>query len=96
MLQQQSSLYQWKSGTQIPTPKNLDGGAEMFVLKGCIRDSKGEYPAGTWLRTPGNLLENPIAVKDSAAFIKYGHLHNKKINIVDKIVLEEMSIFQTY
>ena len=40
----------------------VDGGEEMFVLVGSLRDEHGEYAAGTWIRNPSGFereLESP-------------------------------------
>lgn len=71
----QTLIYQWDKGTKIEAPSLLKGGAEIFILKGNIKDRQGDYPAGTWLRSPSFLFDEAIASVDSAAFIKYGHLN---------------------
>ena len=44
-------LERWSAGTP-PVEHFADGGFELFVLDGELRDESGSYPAGSWLRLP--------------------------------------------
>jgi anti-sigma factor ChrR (cupin superfamily) len=51
------------------------GGEEMFVLDGAFHDEFGDYPAGTWLRSPAG-SKRPARAGDEGAllYVKTGHL----------------------
>jgi anti-sigma factor ChrR (cupin superfamily) len=56
-------------------PRQLDGGEEIFVLKGDFSDENGHYPAGTWLRLPDGFQHSPQTGEQGASLlIKSGHL----------------------
>ena len=46
-----SALVRWDMITQFTTHVH-PGGEEILVLQGLFQDEHGEYPAGTWLRSP--------------------------------------------
>lgn len=77
-LSSQTLIYKWEKGEEISSQTNQIGGAEAFVLKGRIKDKLGEYTAGTWLRTSDRLFDGGVAIEDSAAFVKYGHIRTSK------------------
>jgi hypothetical protein len=50
-------LERWAPGA-APGPRELPGGAELFIIEGALEDAEGRSPAGTWLRLPaGSTLE---------------------------------------
>lgn len=51
------------------------GGEEVFVIEGCFFDEFGEYPAGTWVRSPDQSSHNAFT-RDGGAllYVKGGHL----------------------
>ena len=52
-----------------------DGGEEILVLQGLFRDEQGEYPAGTWLRSPRWSQHTPFTGPEGALiYVKVGHL----------------------
>ena len=67
------ALYKWPAGTRYE-PHSHFGGEEVFVLSGTMCDEYGEYPAGTWLRSPHNSEHNPYVEEETVIWIKTGHL----------------------
>lgn len=55
-------------------PHTHPGGEEIFVVSGRIKDENGEYPAGTWLRSPPGSVHCPVALEDAQLWVKSGHL----------------------
>jgi anti-sigma factor ChrR (cupin superfamily) len=52
-----------------------EGGEEVFVIAGLIRDEQGEYPAGSWLRYPdGSAHEVSSGADGALLYLKAGHL----------------------
>jgi anti-sigma factor ChrR (cupin superfamily) len=52
-----------------------DGGEEIFIVDGLIRDEDGEYPAGSWLRYPdGSAHEVSSGGNGALLYVKSGHL----------------------
>ena len=52
-----------------------EGGEEVLVLEGAIRDADGEYPAGTWLRLPDGSEHDVTSGGEGALlYVKEGHL----------------------
>ena len=50
-------------------------GEEIFVLAGVFADEHGEYPAGTWIRSPHGSMHAPFTRSDGAlVYVKVGHL----------------------
>lgn len=50
------------------------GGEEIFVLKGTFKDEHGEYPEGTWLRSPHMSSHHPWVDEETIILVKTGHL----------------------
>jgi anti-sigma factor ChrR (cupin superfamily) len=51
------------------------GGEEILVLQGLFRDEQGEYPTGTWLRSPRWSRHTPFTGPEGALiYVKVGHL----------------------
>ncbi|MDX1481929.1 MAG: cupin domain-containing protein [Woeseiaceae bacterium] len=61
---------------ETPWPGNdVRGGAEFFVIDGGLRDDRGAYPAGSWLRLPdGGRAELSAGGDGALLFVKTGHL----------------------
>ena len=52
-----------------------EGGEEVLVLEGQIRDQHGEYPAGAWMRFPDRSEHEVTSAADGALlYVKVGHL----------------------
>jgi anti-sigma factor ChrR (cupin superfamily) len=51
------------------------GGEEVFVIEGTFYDEHGEYPAGSWIRSPDQSEHTPYTRADGALiYVKVGHL----------------------
>lgn len=71
---EQVALVKWASDTQF-NPHQHWGGEEIFVLEGVFHDELGEYPAGTWIRSPHQSQHAPFTRGEGALiYVKVGHL----------------------
>jgi len=65
-----TSLVQYEPNQQFPFHHH-DGGEEIFVLEGTLRDDDGIYPVGTYLRNPPGSSHRPSAGSEGALlFVK--------------------------
>lgn len=67
------ALVRWAPGTHF-APHRHWGGEEIFVLEGVFSDEMGDYPAGTWLRSPHLSQHNPFSEEGCLIYVKTGHL----------------------
>lgn len=68
------ALVRWAPNTQFSSHQHW-GGEEIFVLEGLFRDEHGEYPAGSWLRSPHLSRHEPFTGEEGALiYVKTGHL----------------------
>ena len=67
------ALVHWAPGTEF-TPHRHFGGEEIFVLEGVFSDENGDYPKGTWLRSPHMSLHHPFSKEGCLIYVKTGHL----------------------
>lgn len=67
------ALVKWAPGTQFQ-PHTHWGGEEIFVLEGVFSDEHGDYPVGTWLRSPHGSRHNPFSREGCTIYVKTGHL----------------------
>jgi len=67
------ALVRWAPET-IFNPHRHFGGEEIFVLEGVFSDENGDYPAGTWLRSPHMSLHHPFSKEGCLIYVKTGHL----------------------
>jgi anti-sigma factor ChrR (cupin superfamily) len=69
-----TALVRWAPDTRFNTHSH-PGGEEILVLQGLFRDEQGEYPAGTWLRSPRGSRHTPFTGAEGALiYVKVGHL----------------------
>ena len=69
-----TALVRWAPHTRF-NPHTHPGGEEILVLQGLFRDDQGEYPAGTWLRSPRWSRHAPYTGSEGALiYVKVGHL----------------------
>jgi anti-sigma factor ChrR (cupin superfamily) len=69
-----TALVNWAPHTRFNTHSH-PGGEEILVLQGLFRDEQGEYPAGTWLRSPRWSRHTPFTGAEGATIlVKVGHL----------------------
>jgi len=67
------TLEKWRPGTHGKTQKHA-GGEEVFVLEGTFQDEHGDYPKGTWLRTPHLSEHTPFSDEGCLIYVKRDHL----------------------
>lgn len=71
---EQVALVRWAPDTQFSTHTHW-GGEEIFVIDGVFHDGHGEYPAGTWIRSPHRSSHTPFTRREGALiYVKVGHL----------------------
>lgn len=70
---EQVSVIRWRPNTEF-TPHAHEGLEELLVLEGSFYDENGEYPAGTWLRSPDGSFHSPYTKdKPAVVYVKLGH-----------------------
>ena len=68
------ALVRWAPGTLFNPHKHW-GGEEVFVIAGVFYDEHGEYPAGSWIRSPHLSEHTPFTKAEGALiYVKVGHL----------------------
>jgi anti-sigma factor ChrR (cupin superfamily) len=67
------ALVRWAPGTEFH-PHTHMGGEEILVLEGTFCDEYGDYPAGTWLRSPHASVHRPFSKDGCLIYVKVGHL----------------------
>ena len=68
------ALVKWAPNTQFNFHTHF-GGEEILVLEGVFYDEKGEYPAGSWIRSPNRSTHTPFTREEGALiYVKVGHL----------------------
>ncbi|WP_185968071.1 cupin domain-containing protein [Thalassotalea sp. PS06] len=68
-----TALVRWQPGTHFQ-PHVHPGGEEIFVLDGVFEDEFGQYPKGTWLRSPPYSKHNPFSEQGCIIFVKTGYM----------------------
>ena len=59
---------------EVFQPHTHWGGEEIVVIKGRFIDEHGEYPAGSWLRSPHLSKHFPRVEEETLILVKVGHL----------------------
>jgi anti-sigma factor ChrR (cupin superfamily) len=67
------ALVRWAPGTYFNVHRHW-GGEEVLVLEGTFQDEFGDYPAGTWLRSPHLSQHTPFSEAGCLIWVKTGHL----------------------
>ncbi len=67
------SLVRWQPGTHAAAHTHPHG-EEIFVLSGELRDARGTYPAGSWMRFHPGSGHAPYAEHDTVILLRNGHL----------------------
>jgi anti-sigma factor ChrR (cupin superfamily) len=67
------ALVRWAPATRFQ-PHTHWGGEEIFVLEGMFSDEFGDYPAGTWIRSPHLSRHQPFSDPGCLIYVKVGHL----------------------
>ena len=70
---QHTALVRWAPQTYF-NPHRHYGGEEILVLEGMFSDEHGDYPAGTWLRSPHLSQHQPFSQSGCLILVKVGHL----------------------
>ena len=68
-----TALVRWPPN-EVFQPHSHWGGEEIVVLSGCFIDEHGEYPAGSWLRSPHLSRHFPRVEVATLILVKVGHL----------------------
>ena len=68
-----TALVRWAPGTVFSKHQHF-GGEEIFVLQGTLQDEYGDYPSGTWIRSPHMSSHQPHSESGCLIFVKVGHL----------------------
>ncbi len=69
-----TALVRWAPGCRF-APHRHFGGEEIVVLEGTFCDEHGEYPEGTWIRSPHLSHHTPFSSEGCLIYVKVGHLH---------------------
>lgn len=69
----QTALVKWPKDEKF-IPHSHFGGEEIFVLKGVFMDEHGQYPKGSWIRSPHLSAHFPYVEEETIIFVKTGHL----------------------
>ncbi len=72
-IHENTALVKWPKG-EIFQPHTHFGGEEIFVLKGTFKDQYGQYPKGTWIRSPHMSSHHPFVNEETIIWVKTGHL----------------------
>lgn len=76
-----TALVRWAPETRFKTHTH-PGGEEILVLEGIFRDENGDYPAGTWLRSPRWSGHTPYTGPEGALiYVKVGAMGAKFLTI---------------
>ncbi|NNU16731.1 cupin [Parvularcula sp. ZS-1/3] len=67
------AIVRWQPGTRFQGHRHW-GGEEIFVLDGTFQDEHGDYPKGTWLRSPHLSFHDPFSEEGCLIYVKTGHL----------------------
>jgi len=70
---QHTAMVRWAPGTFF-NPHRHFGGEEIFVVEGVFSDEHGNYPQGSWIRSPHLSQHQPFSVEGCLILVKTGHL----------------------
>jgi len=70
----ESTALVWWPANEVFQPHSHWGGEEIVVLKGQFIDEHGEYPAGSWIRSPHLSEHFPRVEEETLIWVKVGHL----------------------
>jgi anti-sigma factor ChrR (cupin superfamily) len=68
-----TAMVRWAPGTYF-NPHRHYGGEEIFVVEGVFSDEHGNYPQGSWIRSPHLSQHQPFSVEGCLILVKTGHL----------------------
>jgi len=72
-LGEHTALVKWPANEHFQ-PHQHWGGEEILVLEGEFCDEHGQYPQGTWIRSPHLSKHNPFTEQATLILVKVGHL----------------------
>lgn len=67
------ALVKWPANERFQPHRHF-GGEEIFVISGQFIDEHGQYPKGTWIRSPHLSQHFPFVEQETLIFVKTGHL----------------------
>jgi anti-sigma factor ChrR (cupin superfamily) len=67
------ALVKWPAGERFQPHKHF-GGEEILVLSGEFSDEHGQYPQGSWIRSPHMSEHFPYVEQETVILVKTGHL----------------------
>ena len=70
---EQTALVKWPKGERFISHKHW-GGEEVLVLQGVFKDEYGDYPIGSWIRSPHLSEHFPYVEEETIIFVKTGHI----------------------
>ncbi|MBE9568689.1 MAG: cupin domain-containing protein [Proteobacteria bacterium] len=70
----ESTALVWWPENEVFQPHTHWGGEEIVVIKGRFIDEHGEYPAGSWIRSPHLSKHFPRVEEETLILVKVGHL----------------------
>lgn len=70
----ESTALVWWPSNEVFQPHAHYGGEEVVVLKGTFFDEHGEYPEGSWIRSPHLSRHYPYVKEETLILVKVGHL----------------------
>jgi len=73
-LAESTALVFWPEN-EVFQPHTHWGGEEVVVIKGKFIDEFGEYPAGSWIRSPHMSKHFPRVEQETLILVKVGHLN---------------------
>ena len=68
-----TALVRWAPETDF-NPHRHYGGEEIFVVEGVFSDEHGDYPQGSWIRSPHLSQHQPFSREGCLILVKTGHL----------------------
>ncbi|MDN3651762.1 cupin domain-containing protein [Thalassotalea ponticola] len=68
-----TALVRWQPGTYFLEHVH-PGGEEILVLDGVFEDEYGQYPKGTWIRSPHFSKHTPFSEQGCTLFVKTGYM----------------------
>lgn len=68
-----TALVHWPAN-EVFQPHTHWGGEEIVVISGKFIDEHGEYPAGSWMRSPHKSQHFPRVEEETLILVKVGHL----------------------
>ena len=75
----ESTALVWWPENEIFQTHTHWGGEEIVVLKGTFIDEYGEYPSGSWIRSPHMSKHFPHVDEETLILVKVGHLNDSKL-----------------